>query len=110
MASSIKHLAALNTFWKDVKDWIDSSAVTVVEKEIGYSALGRIHKAVCTIDAEGGMLRNSTVIYVKREELDNTYDKVTLQAEAPETEVSREVLEEIALMGCLVEEFDYKRL
>ena len=96
------------TFWDDIKRWLNNSAADVVEKYLGYDARQFMFKAVSKIDKVLGKIRNRTVVYTKKNRLDNFYSKVTLEADAEPYEIDSRVLQEIEKETVLVQDFEYK--
>lgn len=100
--------ACLVTFWDDIRNWLNNTAADAVEKVLGYGARERMHRAVAKIDKVINMIKNKTVVYTKKSELEAYYDKTTIVAEAPLYEINTEVIEEINKQGTLVQEFEYR--
>ncbi|MBB5175033.1 hypothetical protein [Texcoconibacillus texcoconensis] len=96
-------------FWEGVRDWLNNTAANFVERHLGYSARNRMHRATAKIDRFMDKIRNRTVVYTKKNELDNTYDKVTMEAETDFYEVDQEVLDKINREGQMVEELNYRQ-
>lgn len=101
--------AVLVTFWDEIRSWLNNVATDAVERTLGYGARERMHRAVCKIDRIVNKIKNSTVIYTKKSELDSIYDKTTLVSEASLYEIDDNVINEIKNKGMLVQEFEYKK-
>jgi|LSQX01.1.fsa_nt_gb hypothetical protein len=100
--------ACLVTFWDEIRIWLNNTAADAVEKVLGYGARERMHRAIAKIDKVINKLKNKTVIYTKKTELEAYYDKTTIVSEAPLYEINSEVIEEINKQGTLVQEFEYR--
>lgn len=100
--------ACLVTFWDEIRQWLNNSAADTVERILGYGARERMHKAVSRIDRVVDKVRNKTIVYTKKNDLDSYYDKTTLLAESPSYEIKHDILEEIRKSNGLVQEFQYK--
>lgn len=101
-------VGAVAAFWDQIRDWLNNTAANAVEKVLGYNARQKMHRAIAKIDRVMDKVRNRSVVFTKRDQLDTTYDKVTLYSEASCYEISNDVLNEIAQKGELVQEFGYK--
>lgn len=97
------------SFWEDIRGWLNSVAADLVEKHLGYGARQRMHRAVSTINKGVNKLRNTSVVYTKKNELDAYYDKTTMVSEAPIYEIDNKVIEEINNKGSIIQEFEYKQ-
>lgn len=97
------------TFWEDIRGWLNSVAADFVEKHLGYGARERMHRAVATVNKVMNKLRNTSVVYSKKNRLDTYYDKTTIVSEAPIYEIDSKVIEEINKTGSIVQEFEYKQ-
>lgn len=98
----------LVTFWDEIRKWLNNTAANVVEKVLGYGARERMHRATTRIDRVMDKIKNRTVVYTKRSELDSFYDKTTLVSEASIYEISDEIINEISYKGELVQDFEYR--
>lgn len=101
-------VGAITIFWDEIKNWLNNTAADAVEKVLGYTARQRMYRAVARIDKYMNVIRNRTIVYTKKHELDNIFDKVTLSADASPYEIDSEVLNEIRNKGELVQEFGYR--
>ncbi len=99
---------AITMFWNDIKNWLNNTAADAVERVLGYDSRRLMHRAVARIDRVVNKIKNKTIVYTKKNELDTHYDKVTLSAEAPSYEIDDKVLEKLNNEGNLVQEFKYK--
>lgn len=100
---------AIVAFWDQIKSWLNNTAADFVERYLGYGARKRMHRAVSTIDRAISAIKNRTVIYTKRNNMDMMFDKVTMEAEAQPYEISTDVLRKIEREGKLVQEFEYRQ-
>lgn len=98
---------AIVKFWEEIKDWLNIVAADFVEEHLGYNARTTMQKAVSTVDKVMNKIRNTSVVYSKRNRTDNYFDKTTLVGEEEVYEVSQEVLKEIQQKGSIMEEFKY---
>ncbi len=101
--------AAVIGFWDKISHWLNNTAANAVERVLGYGARQRMHRAISKIDRAMDVIRNRTVVYTKRHELDSMMDKVTMEADASPYEIDQQVLKEINQKGKLVQEFEYKQ-
>ncbi len=102
--------AALVTFWDDIKHWLDTVAADWVEKQFGYGARNRMHKAVAMVDRVMQKIRNRAIIYTKRYANDLYFDKTTITCETGIENIEEDVRREIAKQGMLVQEFEYRKV
>lgn len=98
----------LVSFWDDIKSWLNNTAADAVERALGYSAREKMHRAIVKIDRVVDKIRNKTVIYTKRHELDTFYDKTTLTSYANQHEFSDDVLSELSKEKEKIKEFQYR--
>lgn len=101
--------AALVAFWDSIKNWLDTVAADWVERELGYGARNRMHKAVAMVDRVMQKVRNRAVIYTKRYANDLYFDKTTITCETGIENIEEDVLQEIAKQGTLVQQFEYRQ-
>lgn len=99
---------SIGFFWDNIRVWLNNTAANAVERVLGYSARQKMHRAIAKIDRVMGKVRNRSVVFTKKNQLDTMYDKVTLYSEASYYEISEDVLKEISQKGELVQEFGYK--
>lgn len=99
---------AIITFWDDIREWLNNVAADAVERVFGYSARNRMHRAVAKVSRVINKIRNNTVVYTKRNSLDEYYDKTTIIAEDDVYNISEEVVENINQNGELVQEYKYE--
>ena len=102
-------VAGITAFWDKIRVWLNNSAANAVEKVLGYGARERMHRAVCTIDRAMNVIRNKTVVYTKKNELDTMFDKVTMSGKANPYEIDKDVLAELNKKQVLVQEFGYRQ-
>ena len=102
-------VGVLATFWDEVRQWLNSVAADFIEKHLGYSARQKMQKAVTCIDKVVNKIRNNSVIYTKKNNLDTYYDKTTILAETSIYEIDQKVLNEINKRGEIVQEFEYRQ-
>lgn len=100
--------AALVAFWDDIKHWLDTVAADWVERQFGYGARNRMHKAVAMVNRVMQKIRNRAVIYTKRYANDLYFDKTTIVCETGIENVEEDVLQEIAKQGTLIQQFEYR--
>jgi hypothetical protein len=100
-------VGAIATFWDEIKDWLNNVAADFVEKHLGYNARTKMQKAISTADKVMNKIRNTSVVYTKKDRLDNYYDKTTIVGEEEVYEVKQEVLDKIKKEGSIVQEFKY---
>lgn len=100
--------AVLYKFWDNIKQWLNNTAANTIEKALGYGARSRMHRAVATIDRLMNKIRNTTIVYTKKNELDTHFHKTTLYAEADIYSIDEGVLKEIENKKILVNEFIYQ--
>lgn len=98
----------LITFWDDIKVWLNNTAANAVEKVLGYGARERMHKATAKIDKIVNKIRNNTVVFTKKSNLETYYDKTTIVAESPIYEIPDDVISEINKNGSIVQVFEYR--
>lgn len=97
-------------FWDDIKSWLNNVAADAVERTFGYNARQCMHKAIATVDRVVSKLKNTSVIYSKKNTSDLYYDKTTIQAEMPVSELTEAQLREFDKhSGRMVQEFTYQR-
>lgn len=101
--------AAFVAFWDDIRNWLNNTAANFVERVLGYGARTRMHRAISTIDRVMDVVRNRTIVYTKRNNLDTMYDKVTMEADAAPYEISSDVLKKIKDEGRMIQEFEYRQ-
>lgn len=101
--------AAFVAFWDDIRSWLNNTAADFVERHLGYDARQRMHRAVSSVDRVMQVIRNRTVVYTKRNQLDLMFDKVTLEADANPYEIDTKVLNKIQEDGQLLQEFEYRQ-
>ncbi len=99
----------LVSFWEKIRTWLDNTAADFVERELGYPARDKLHRATTTIDRGVDVIRNFTVVYLKDNDLDTTYDKVTMEAKADYYTIDDEILEEIKKNKKLVRTLEYRK-
>ena len=97
----------LVTFWDEIRNWLNNVAADFVERQFGYGAREKMHKAITTIDKMMDKVRNNSIIYTKRNKLDTYFDKTTIISEASVYNIDEKVLNEIKQKGKLVQEFTY---
>lgn len=100
-------VAAVAAFWDEIKDWLNNVAADFVEKHLGYNARTKMQRAISTADKVMNKIRNTSVIYTKKDRLDNYFDKTTIVGEEEVYEVKEEVLDKIRKEGSIVQEFTY---
>ena len=98
----------LVAFWDEIRMWLNNTAANAVERVLGYGARERMHRATARIDRVMDKIRNRTVVYTKRSELDSFYDKTTLVSEESIYEISDDIINEINYRGVLIQEFEYR--
>lgn len=98
---------ALVAFWDSIRNWLNSTAANFVEKHLGYNARQKMHKAVSTATRIVDKVRNTSVIYTKKNRLDTYYDKTTIVAEQSVYKINQEVLDNIQEKGQITETFEY---
>lgn len=98
---------AIVAFWDDIREWLNSVAADAVEKAFGYSARNRMHRAVAKVNRVINKIRNNTVVYTKRNSLDEYYDKTTIIAEDDVYNIGEDVVKEINKKGEIVQEYKY---
>lgn len=103
VASSI-----LLAFWEDIRGWLNNVAANYIEKKLGYNAKQNMHKALSGVDRIVDKIKNTSVIYTKKNRLDTYYDKTTIVAEQPVYKIDRKVIDEIDKKGKITQEFEYK--
>lgn len=97
----------IRKFWEEIAEWLNNVAADFVEKHLGYNARQRMQRAVSTVNRVVNKIRNVSVVYTKKDRLDNCFDKTTIIAEEDIYEVKQEVLEEARRRGSMVQEFNY---
>lgn len=100
-------VGVLVKYWDEIKDWLNNVAADFVEKHLGYNARQRMQRATSKVDRIMSKIRNTSVVYTKRDRLDNYMDKTTIIGEEDVYEVNQEVLDEIKQKGSIVQEFKY---
>ena len=108
VATAVIGGALLIKFWNNIKNWLNNTAANAVERVLGYGARERMHRAVATIDKAMNKIRNRTVIYTKKNNLDTHFHKTTLEAEASIYPIDEGILKEIEKKKVLVQEFGYQ--
>lgn len=101
-------VGTLVTFWDEIRDWLNQVAADAVEKVFGYKARQTMHRAVAKIDRVMNVVRNTSTIYTKKNQLDTHYVKTNVVAEAPVHEIDQQVLNEIQKKKTIVQEFEYR--
>lgn len=109
LATGVVLTGVIATFWEDIRGWLNSVAADFVEKHLGYGARQKMHRAVSTINKAMNKLKNTSVVYSKKNELDAYYDKTTIISEAPIYEIDNRIIEEINNKGSIIQEFEYKQ-
>lgn len=102
-------VGAIVKFWDEIRDWLNNVAADFVEKHLGYDARQRMLRATSTVNRVVNAIRNTSVIYTRRNRLDNYLDKTTIVGEEEVYEVNQEVLDEIRNKGNIVQEFEYRQ-
>lgn len=96
------------TFWEDIRGWLNNVAADFVERHLGYGARQRMHRAVSTVNKVISKIKNTSVVYTKRNDLDTYFDKTTIISEAPICEIDSQIIEDINKNGMITQEFEYK--
>lgn len=98
------------TFWEGIQNWLNNRAADIVERYLGYKARERMHKAVATISKVVDKIKNKTVIYTKRNDLDMYMDKTTTVSSADIRTIDPRVIEELQSKSNneLVQEYSYQ--
>lgn len=100
---------ALLCFWDDIKEWLNTVAANAVERAFGYAARDKMHKAVACIDKVADKIKNTSVVYSKRDVTELYFDKTTITAEADASSLHEDILAEFNKHNNrLVQEFNYK--
>lgn len=100
---------AIAIFWDQIKDWLNNVAADFVEKHLGYNARQKMQKAVSTVNRVMNKIRNTSIVYSKRNRTDNYFDKTTIVGEEEVYEVDQKVLDDIKQKGSIVQEFEYRQ-
>lgn len=100
--------SCLITFWDDIRVWLNNTAANAVERVLGYGARERMHKATAKIDRIVNKIRNNTVVFTKKSNLEAYYDKTTIVAETSTYEIPDDVINEINKNGSIVQVFEYR--
>lgn len=100
-------VGAIATYWDGIKDWLNNVAADFVEKHLGYNARQRMQRATSKADRIMSKIRNTSIVYTKKNRLDNYMDKTTIIGEEEVYEVNQEVLDGIKQKGSIVQEFKY---
>lgn len=98
----------IGKFWENIKNWLNNNAANAVEKYLGYNARQFMFRATSTIDKVVNKIKNRTIVYTKKNRLDNYYSKVTLEAEAEPYQIDQEVLRKIEAERQLVNDFEFR--
>lgn len=107
VAASTVVAIALTKFWDQIRMWLNNTAANAVERVLGYGARTRMHRAIATIDRVMDKIKNTTVVYTKRNELDTHYHKTTLESKASVYSIDEGVLKAIEDQGRVIQEFSY---
>lgn len=102
-------VGALVKYWDEIKDWLNNVAADFVERHLGYNARQRMQRATSKVDRIMSKIRNTSVVYTRKNRLDNYMDKTTIIGEQDVYEVNQEVLDEIKQKGSIVQEFEYRQ-
>lgn len=97
------------TFWDDIRSWLNSVAADFVERHLGYGARQKMHRAVSKVNKLINKIKNTSVVYTKKNDLDTYFDKTTIVSEAPIYEIDNDIIEEINNKGHIVQEFEYRQ-
>lgn len=102
-------VGAIAKFWDEIRDWLNNVAADFVEKHLGYNARQKMLKATSKVDRIVNKIRNTSVVYTRKNRLDNYLDKTTIIGEEDVYEVDQEVLNKIKQDGGMVQEFEYRQ-
>ena len=98
-------VGAIAKFWDEIRDWLNNVAADFVEKHLGYNARQKMLKATSKVDR----IVNKSVVYTRKNRLDNYLDKTTIIGEEDVYEVDQEVLNKIKQDGGMVQKFEYRQ-
>lgn len=102
-------VGAIAKFWDEIRDWLNNVAADFVEKHLGYNARQKMLKATSKVDRIVNKIRNTSVVYTRKNRLDNYLDKTTIIGEEDVYEVDQEVLNKIKQDGGMVQKFEYRQ-
>lgn len=74
--------ACLNRFWEDIRKWLNSTALDIVEKHLGYNARTKMQLARVLITRIGDKLFNKTTVITQTDK--DQYDAITMLEERGE--------------------------
>ena len=96
-------------FWDDIKEWLNTVAADAVERAFGYNARACMHRAIATVDRFMSKLKNTSVVYSKKNPSDLYFDKTTIRCEMNTSEVDEDVWAEFDKNNNrLIQEFVYR--
>ncbi|MGL4875347.1 MAG: hypothetical protein ACRC30_11925 [Clostridium sp.] len=94
-------------FWESIANWLNTTVCDYIEKKFGYKGRQGLQRAVTKISKVMNKVRNTSVIYTKRDRLDEYIDKTTIVTEGETSKIPQEVLNKIE-KGPIEQEFTYE--
>lgn len=98
-------VACLAYFWDEIRQWLNTTALDVVERHLGYKARFKMQCATTVITRIGNRLFNKTIVISRVS--DKYYDKVMLFSEDDIRNADPDVLEELKRQGRLEQKYLY---
>ena len=108
LAGAVALVACMTVFWDEVANWLNNNAANAVESAFGYDARQFMQRAVSTVTMVRDNLINRTIVYTKKNKLDDVIQKITLKSVAPTYTQNRDVIHEFEKQNEQVQTFEYK--